>query len=237
MGQSTLSLHVMGEFRLESPGQEWMLTRGQQRLLALLALNGVTGRSRVVVALWPDYDQIQAMACLRTVVWRLRTCTQAAGAPVVECNAGVIRLGTEMRVDLNELRRQAGREHWGPGSAELACLTQRYFELLPDWDEEWVVLERERVHQMRLHLLEHRVWELCREGSYGAALDAALACVSIDPLRESAYRCVIRVHLAEGNIAEARKAETFCRQNCSSISASPPARPRSASCACCTEKS
>jgi DNA-binding SARP family transcriptional activator len=40
-------------------------------------------------------------------------------------------------------------------------------------------------------------------GRYGEAVQAAYGAVRADPLRESAHRAVVRVHLAEGNLGEA----------------------------------
>ena len=70
---------------------------------------------------------------------------------------------------------------------------------------------RERLRQLRLHALEAAAAQLSALGSYGLALDAALTALRADPLRESAHRAVIRVHLAEGNVAEARRAFRQCR--------------------------
>jgi DNA-binding SARP family transcriptional activator len=76
-------------------------------------------------------------------------------------------------------------------------------DLLPDWAEDWLVLEQESFRQQRLHALETGAGLLCRHGRFTHALDAALAAVRAEPLRESAHRRVIEVHLAEGNHAEA----------------------------------
>ena len=69
--------------------------------------------------------------------------------------------------------------------------------------EEWVRLEQERFRQLRLHALEALSGCLAEAGDFGAAVQAALAAVSGEPLRESAHRRVIEVHLAEGNPGEA----------------------------------
>ena len=45
--------------------------------------------------------------------------------------------------------------------------------------------------------------ELGRRSATGRALDVALRAVAAAPWRESAHRVVIRLHLAEGNVAEA----------------------------------
>ena len=85
-------------------------------------------------------------------------------------------------------------------------------ELLDDWDEDWLSDDRERVRQLRLHVLEQWAVGLAEAGKHGHAIEAALAALRSDPLRESAHRTVIRVHLAEGNVAEAMRAYQRCRQ-------------------------
>jgi DNA-binding SARP family transcriptional activator len=54
--------------------------------------------------------------------------------------------------------------------------------------------------------------QLLRQGRHSAALDAALHAVAVDPLRESAHRVAVEVHLAEGNVPEAQHQYQACRQ-------------------------
>jgi len=44
------------------------------------------------------------------------------------------------------------------------------------------------------------------------ALEVGLAAVAAEPLRESAHRAVVSVHLAEGNTAEAIRQYRLCRR-------------------------
>jgi hypothetical protein len=71
-------------------------------------------------------------------------------------------------------------------------------ELLPGWYEDWVLVERKRLRQLRMHALEALAEKLTEAGRYGVAMPAAYAAVRADPVRESAHRAVVRVHLAEG---------------------------------------
>ena len=84
-------------------------------------------------------------------------------------------------------------------------------ELLPGWYDDWLLLERERVRQLRLHALEAVAGVLADEGAYALAVEAALAAVRADPLRESAHRVLIAVHLREGNRSEAVRSYWTCR--------------------------
>src|SRR5439155_9485234 len=83
---------------------------------------------------------------------------------------------------------------------------------LPDWYDDWLLFERERFRQVSLHALEVLADQLVRAGELSRALEAALSAVRSEPLRESAHRAVIRVHLAEGNRAEAIRHYELCRR-------------------------
>jgi DNA-binding SARP family transcriptional activator len=72
-------------------------------------------------------------------------------------------------------------------------------ELLPDWYEEWVAIERERFRFLRLNALEQLCLRLAKRGRLGEAVDAGLSAVAAEPLRESAHRVLVRVHIAAGN--------------------------------------
>lgn len=76
-------------------------------------------------------------------------------------------------------------------------------ELLPGWYDEWVLHERERLRQLRLHALEGLSALLVEQRRHVAALEAAFIAVRLEPLRESAHRAVVAVHVAEGNVCEA----------------------------------
>ena len=72
-------------------------------------------------------------------------------------------------------------------------------ELLPDWDEPWLVVERERLRQARLHVLETLARQRLSDGDALAAAIASLAATQIEPLRESSQRLLIEADLALGN--------------------------------------
>ncbi len=68
---------------------------------------------------------------------------------------------------------------------------------------DWVLVERERYRQLRMHALETLCIHLTSVARYAEAIEAGLAAVSSEPLRESAHRVLIHAHLAEGNRCEA----------------------------------
>jgi DNA-binding SARP family transcriptional activator len=195
-------LSLIGGFELRCGGQDVAVSRIGQRLLALLALEArPLQRLWVAGTLWLDATEERAGASLRSALWRL---PQPDGSAVVEATATHLRLARDLAVDVHELAGQAqGLDApAAPGDRPLdpSALSR---DLLPDWYEDWVVLERERFRQLRLHALEALCRRLTEAGRFGAAVQAGLAAVAGEPLRESAHRTLIQAHLAEGNPGEA----------------------------------
>lgn len=209
--QRPIRLYLLNSFRLTVAGAEVGVPHPARRVLALMALrHHPTLRAHVAGILWPDLPDNRAAANLRSVLWRLRS----LGLAVVEPFHGTVGLASNVDVDLygavDAARRWlAGKE---TDSDLLAAPVALEGELLPDWYEEWAVEERERFRQLRLHALEAMADRLIVDCRWGDAVLAALAAVAIDPLRESAHRAVIKVHLAEGNIAEAIRQMNRCER-------------------------
>jgi len=63
-----------------------------------------------------------------------------------------------------------------------------------------------------LHALDTLCERLTTGGRLEEALEAGLCAVAAEPLRESAHRAVVRVHLEEGNTAEAIRQYRLCRR-------------------------
>ena len=178
------------------------MQRSGQRLLALLALQGrPLERLWVAGTLWMDASEERAGASLRSALWRL---PQPGGTPMVESSVTHLRLARDIDVDLHDLSARMERLEQASTAIDdrtgSSALTR---DLLPDWYEDWVVLERERFRQLRLHALEALCARLTEAGRFGAAVQAGLAAVAGEPLRESAHRTLIQAHLAEGNPGEA----------------------------------
>ena len=96
-------------------------------------------------------------------------------------------------------------------------------ELLPDWDEPWLVVERERLRQARLHVLETLARQRLSDGDAPAAAIASLAATQIEPLRESSQRLLIEADLALGNRVRRSPASARTRTCCAPRSGSNPA--------------
>ena len=83
--------------------------------------------------------------------------------------------------------------------AEIHLLSQ---DLLPGWNDEWLVSYQDAYHRSRVQALESACRSLVEHDAC-LATQAGQAAVHAEPLRESAVEALVTAHLAEGNRYEA----------------------------------
>ncbi|WP_369395574.1 BTAD domain-containing putative transcriptional regulator (plasmid) [Streptomyces sp. CG1] len=199
-----VSLELLNVFELTCGGSRVPVPLGAQRLLAFLGLAPVgVHRGAAAQQLWPDYSCPRAAANLRSALCQAR---RACRVPLIDCIGQRLRLSPTVRVDVLRIRDSARRivDGLAPPSADSEALVEELTrELLPGWSDDWLHLDRERWNQMRLYALEGLAQRLLSAQRYLSALQAALAAAAIDPVRETAHRIIIEIHLSEGNQASA----------------------------------
>jgi DNA-binding SARP family transcriptional activator len=184
-----------------------------QRLVAFLALREQPpSRACVAGTLWPETTDVRANANLRSSLWRV----QRACGKLVVASPQRLCLAPGVVVDLQEGIRIAHRMLDTFDGCEdilnMGTLSVLSADLLPDWyADDWVVVHRERYRHLRLHALEAMCERLTSARRYGEAVEAGLAAVRAEPLRESAHQVLVKVHLAEGNRFEANRQYESCR--------------------------
>jgi DNA-binding SARP family transcriptional activator len=199
-----LRLQLLGSFEVTFHGEPCEVSQPGQRLLAYLAVahrGRAVRRGALAERLWPDVSPARAASSLRSVLWRL---PRPRGRVLVTSTVTTVKLNDAVGVDLWDAEEQARllatAECTAHATGDLTSLTR---DLLPDWEQDWLVVEQESYRQKRLHALERAAKLLCERGDFTQALSAGFGAVQSEPLRESAHRRVIEVHLAEGNHAEA----------------------------------
>jgi DNA-binding SARP family transcriptional activator len=197
----SLRLSLLGGFEVLLDGRLVALNLGAERLVAFLALHRQPlERPYVAGSLWPDTSERQAFANLRSCLWRVNS----AGAPLVVTANRRLGLSPVALVDYHESSVLAERVVHGEDArrvtdAQRALLTRT---LLPDWYADWVLLERERHRQLCLLALESLAERLAAADA-AVALECALSAVVLEPLRETAHRRIIEIHLSAGNLVDA----------------------------------
>jgi DNA-binding SARP family transcriptional activator len=203
-GLCASSLRLLPEFQLIVGGKAIKLPHSVERVLAFLGLRqDPVSRAHLASSLWPDVADCRANGDLRSALWRLRRLTG-----VLQEENRRLALTPDVDVDLTEMSgltesliRAADR----PAFDRIPELV-RADALLPGWDEEWLIVERERYQLMRLRALERSAELLLVAHDYAGALRAAMASVEAEPYRETGHRLVIQIHIAEGNNAQAIRA-------------------------------
>jgi DNA-binding SARP family transcriptional activator len=147
--------------------------------------------------LWPDTTDVRAAANLRSALWRTRR-----SAALIGGDSTRLTLNPLVDVDVHRLR----------GSAEDAMLARLRgtsgaiafdLELLPDWYEDWVVAERERLRQVVLRSFSALVPRLVADGRAEEAIEIGLDVVRLEPLCETSQQSLIAAYLAAGDRAGA----------------------------------
>jgi DNA-binding SARP family transcriptional activator len=196
-------LSLLGGFELHVGGEVVELSHAAERLIAFLALHP-RALMRVFVAgsLWGEASESRSCSSLRSLLWHVR-----ARTPVIHATSTHLSLVPWLDIDVADCAGLVRRLRAGdapPSPAELHALCDAG-ELLPDWYEDWLLVERERFRQRRLHALETACRRLSAGGRHAEAIEAGLAAVAVEPLRETGHAAVMRAHLAEGNLIEASR--------------------------------
>jgi DNA-binding SARP family transcriptional activator len=203
-GATTWRLDLLGTWRLTASGDALEMGVNGRRMFALLALRGRCDRPYLAGTLWPECSEAHAQGNLRATLSRLHRRNLAG--PLTGSSTGVLALRPEVEVDVHGVlavaRAVLDGDRTTPRTAVrvLACE-----DLLLGWYDDWVLVERERLRQLRLYALEQLSGWLLAAGDVARAAEAALDAVAVEPLRETAHAALIRAHLAQGNRAEATR--------------------------------
>lgn len=196
-------LSLLRSFEVRRGGRAVELPVSAQRVVVFLALHDrPLQRGYVAGNLWPDVTEERAAGNLRSALWRLRQ----PGVELVEATSAHLKLAPNVEVDLR-LAWSEARRVLDLNEERMLVVDETSFsaDVLPDWYDDWVILERERFRQVRLHALETLCERLASIGRFAEAVQAGLAAVAGEPLRESAQRALVKVYLAEGNRGEAMR--------------------------------
>ncbi|GAA3233545.1 hypothetical protein GCM10017691_29250 [Pseudonocardia petroleophila] len=189
---------VLGSFTLHSHGGTVPLGVDARRVVAYLAVHPrPQRRGALAVDLWPGVPVEAAMRLLDDAVLAV----DVPGLLVTDAE-GALALAGDVEVDLAEamLLLRTLPEVAAVEDPDLALLGA---DILPGWTASWLVVERERFRQLRLHAVEERSLRLTAAGRFDRAVALAQGAVHSAPSRETARRALIEAHLAQGNISAA----------------------------------
>lgn len=212
--RSSLRLNLIGGFELLCDGEAQDLPEASKRVVAFLGLHPKPQtRPYVAGSLWPDKPEPRATANLRSALWRLN---ELGRAELVSSEGVMLSLHHAVQLDVRRLRL-AGWDLLERDRASVDAVDELlgaaapdgrdvlFEELLPGWYEDWVLLERERLAELQVHVLDVVVGALVSAQRFHRAIDLALRMVALDPYRERSQIALIRAYLAEGSRGRARR--------------------------------
>ena len=211
-----LDLTLLGGFRarLEAGPPLTLPTRKAQALLAYLALplGQAHPRDKLAALLWGDMRQAQARANLRQALTAIRRAL--AGIAALRVDAETVALDPAVvavdavlfeqnaKAGTIEALEQAAALYQGDLLAGLA-LNEAPFE-------EWLLGERERLHELALGALARLLAQQRAAGSTEATMDSALRLLALDPLQEPVHRALMRLYTQLGRRGAALRQYQVC---------------------------
>lgn len=188
-----MQLHLSGhpQFTLDT-GEPVALLPRDGALLAFLALEGPTARTRMAALLWPDGGEDVARNALRQRLFQLRR-----------------RVGCDLVVGTDTLSLARGIAHdLDAADSVLGDVAHAYSAEFVAWLEQQRLRRQDRFRQSLVDLCEMAE----RAGDWADALVHAGELLASDPLSEVAHRRVIRLHYLADDRAAALLAFDRCEQ-------------------------
>jgi DNA-binding SARP family transcriptional activator len=213
-----LRVRLLGglELRLDGRPLPPVESARAEALLAFLLLHGQAAQPRqhLAFALWPDSTEAQARTNLRHVLHNLRRALPHLDR-FLEVTPRTLRWRAEATGWLDvaafeaALARADREEDGGLAALREAAALYRG-DLLEGRHDEWLLGERERLRQRFLGALERLTALLQARGEVADAIGYAERLLLADPLREDAYRLLMRLHDGRGDRARALRTYHAC---------------------------
>ncbi|MDN5934307.1 MAG: hypothetical protein L0I24_25085, partial [Pseudonocardia sp.] len=180
---------VLGSFTLHAHDVPVPLGADARRVVAYLAVHPrPQRRGALATDLWPGIPVGAALRLLDDAVLAV----DVPGLLVTGAD-GALALAPEVDVDLaaGMLLLRPLPDVPAAADPDLRLLAA---DILPGWTAAWLVVERERFRQLRLHATEERSLRLTAAARFDEAVALAQSAVRSAPSRESARRALIEAH-------------------------------------------
>lgn len=193
-----INVGVLGIFSVAVDDVNVQLPPSGQHLVAYLAVAGRSVPRRTLASqLWLDSEETRGLARLRNVVWKVNGIVP----DLIMSGEQDVRLLPSARIDLTEARATATRLLANNGSHSSAISRgQLEHDLLPDWDAEWLVVERPAFKVLRLRALEVMARRGLEDSRHHEAELACRSVIAAEPFRESVRLLLAEVCIAQGNV-------------------------------------
>lgn len=213
-----LKLTALGglDIRWETGAPVSLATRKSKALLVYLALaaGSPQARGKLAALLWDRSAEDQARASLRQTLFTLRQAlSPAEGEALATTSDSVWVSPGAVETDVGTFERLV-QERTPEALAQAIDLYRgdflEGFALKAEPFEEWLMEQRRRLREQVLEAMTALVAHYAAAGDRGRAIDAAHRLLSLDPLRESAHRTLMRLYDEDGQRHAAIKQYESC---------------------------
>ena len=167
------------------------------RLLCYLAIRGAARRQNIAFNLWPNEPEDAALGKLRRHLYNLRIAFESKniGPSIIAAEDSTIHLNAEsFWVDTTEFERLVAQPTQCQAAAELYTA-----DLLEGYDDEWAIVERDRLRSLATSNLARLVTSLRSKRDFGSAIRYAERLLVFEPWREDIIRQLITLRYESGD--------------------------------------
>lgn len=224
-----LTVHLFGKLQLENDQQTPCDVPGgkAQELFCYLLLHrhGLQAREAVATLLWPDCETAKSKKSLRQVLWQLQRALNSPfknwGCQPLTINSESIALDGDgsLTTDVElfekayrEVRDLAGQS-MDPAHVRAAQLAVDLYrgDLLEGCYQDWCLLERERLQNCYLSLLDKLICHCQNQGDYRRGIDYGERVLRLDRAHERSHQHLMWLHYLNGDRTAALRQYERCR--------------------------
>ena len=200
-----LRIRLFGSPQLSFEGGQVEVRPSALRLLSyLLVRHGKHSRKNIAFNLWPDDPEDVAQARLRRQLYNLRQALPNGISNGAWFRADDSSIGwdesSNYSLDIRDFERLIGEN----GSSIAADLYVG--DLLDDADDEWVIVERERLRSLHISNLAKLISECRSKGDYQRGISHAERLLRLEPWREDIVRQLMALRYESGDRSGALRA-------------------------------
>jgi DNA-binding SARP family transcriptional activator len=196
---------------------EWQVQTARDLFLLLLAHPEGLTKEEIGEIFWPDSTPSELKLRFKNTIYRLR---HAAGKDAILFQGESLYLfnrGMDYEYDAESFLKEIAQAEKAETSAKREAhyqnaLRQYRGPYLPEVDEDWAIIERERLSQIYMDALLKLAISEMNNQNYDAGLDYCQQALKEDSCQEDAHRIAMRIYAAMGNRALVSRQFEQCRQ-------------------------
>jgi ATP/maltotriose-dependent transcriptional regulator MalT/DNA-binding SARP family transcriptional activator len=195
---------------------EWQVQTARDLFLILLAHPEGLTKEQIGEYFWPDSTPSELKLRFKNTIYRLR---HAAGKDAILFqgeNLYLFNRSMDYEYDVELFQKEISLADKADSREQRDTHYQNALRTyrgpyLPDLDDDWVIVERERQYQAYMNVLL-KLASLCMNArDYQSALNYCQRAIKEDPCQEDAHRIAMRIYAAMGNRAFVIRQYEQCR--------------------------